>query len=83
MVGKQVCVASSDLQHFEFIFLKHYIELYLINNAPEAGTHLNALSVCVCVFTSSDICPDCDLCLSSSLLRDVFCLSSCSTLRAR
>lgn len=49
----------------------------------QARISLLCACICVCVVTSSDIRPVCDLWLSSSLLSDVFCLSSCSTLRAR
>lgn len=74
---------SADLQFYEFFFN------IILNFNPfmmfprQSHTWMLCTSACLCVFTSSDICPVCDLCLSNSLLSDVFCLSSCSTLRAR
>lgn len=77
--------SGAGLPSVEFIFFKNYIKLELIPLMGVPRQVCTWLHVClrVCVFTSSDICPDCNLCVSSSLLSVVFCLSSCSTLRAR
>lgn len=63
--------------------INNTLDLFQWRCSPGRHTPVDAVCVSLCECTSWDICPVWFWCLSRSLLSEVFCLSSCSTRRAR